>query len=455
MAKRKATPKSQSPPSGMQAAALASVRVPNARESKDPYGGFSSALPVFTETFSGFPGDSARRLIGVLRYLASFDEDAATTLRQLQAAVNTGLNYEFQGGTRAKKQAEAEVWAWGSRVYAGGLSGLINNQVRESFVGGATSLEWVPQRNREGVREVVPVPRETVSIRRGDNDDLIYEQALMGRTVELSPVTYRYVPVETEADKLHGVPLALAAIEALDRKRTLLTAEQRIIKLKEKLALVVATLPMPSPSSLGYQTTDDEGYADAAGELLSTYVNLLVETGDKLGVYAGWETADGKPNIQSTPTDQNVQGLGDLTKSNQHRAWNGLGIPPFLAGEMGSTNYALARVVMPSFYTIADNIQRAILAQIEHGVNLHLRLAGIPAKVWVSFKPRPSAFEDDEATARETRAKTDTLLYKLLGEAYIPTLAANWDVSVDDLKKALKDKPEPPDPPEGGDDGEQ
>lgn len=424
--------------------------MPNLRESKDTVN-YATAFNRLNDAFSGFPGDSAYRLRKVLRYLAQYDDDVSGALRDMQVLVNPGFDFEIaESGKRVAIAAKKELVAWEKRVFQGGFTALINNQVREQFVTGATSVEWVLERNRRGVKAAVPVRAEDISIRVED-DGNVYEQIGVGpEPIELHPVTYRYIPVQTEGSSPYGIPVALPAMFGLDRKFSLLDAEKRVINLMAHSALITGTIPKPMPRELGLNSVNDAGYQ----EKLAAYVNLVADLlmqGSEKGFYLSLETDSGSTQLNAVPLNQTGQGTKDIVMGNQHRVWNALGTPPYLRGELDTAAFAISRITYPMVQAVAAWMRLPMALQLEHGANLHLRQVGIPATCWVHFKNAADPFRSENATAEKTEMETDVLGKKLFGAAYYTRAARRWDIDEKDALQA-PDSWKTPEPDDDKDD---
>ncbi|MVN88278.1 hypothetical protein GO986_16150 [Deinococcus sp. HMF7620] len=431
-------PPPQAPTSNVAHAALRRLRTqlardPNARVSRDP-NDLAGLLSFFEDTLAGYPGDSRRRIVGVLRGLAESDDDVAGSLGDLQALCGAGFTLDFTGGSRASKQAEFELEAWSEAIFpeGGGLSGLIANQVGELALAGASSCEWYPERSRRGVAGVAVVPAEEVRIRRDrETQALIHEQSAPGNAVLLHPRTYLYAAPRTAGRSPYGLPLFLASLFALDRKRQLLGAEQRVINLMARSALVRATAPIPPPQDLGCTSVNDPGYDEAVSAYFSDLADVIV-SGSANGVYVGPDKTD----LQVVPINQTASGAPEITKGNQKRVWGALRTLPFLRGEMDSTTQALAQVTLPIVHAQAVAIQQTVARQLQFGMNLHLALRGIPAQAWVRFTPPASPFALDEARAALFKAQTDEALVRVFGPAWAAQAMRRWDVVTEDADRA-------------------
>ncbi|THF88395.1 hypothetical protein E7T09_04095 [Deinococcus sp. KSM4-11] len=409
------------------------LRDPNARVSRDPTD-YAGLLSYFEEQLVGYPNDSRRRLVLVLRALAESDDDVAGSLSDLQALCGAGYTIDYTGGNRASKQAQQELDAWALGLYpeGGGLTGLIANQVAELTLAGASSCEWYPERSRRGVAGVAVIPAEEIRIRRDPaTQALIHEQAAVGGAITLNPRTYLYAAARTTGRSPHGVPLFIAALFALDRKRQLLGAEQRVINLMARSALVHAKVPIPTPQELGLASEDDPGYADAVSAFFAEVADTIVSSAES-GVYIGPDKTD----ITVVPLTQTAAGAPEITKGNQKRVWSGLKTLPFLRGEMEHTTQALAQVTLPIVHAQAIALQQTIARQLEFGMNLHLALRGIPAQAWVKFTPPATPYQLDDATAFLRRAEGHTKLAALFGPAWAQVAMREYDITPEDAARA-------------------
>lgn len=410
------------------------ARAPNDRISRDP-NDLAGLLSFFEDTLNGYPGDSRLRIIKVLRGLAESDDDVSGSLGDYQALCGAGFTIDFTGsGTRATAQAKKEIEDWATRMYpeGGGLQGLIANQVGEIALAGASSCEWYPERNRQGVAGVVVIPAEEIRIRRDQTTQtLIHQQLAVGNPVTLNPRTYLYAAPRTAGRSPYGLPLFIASLFALDRKRQLLGAEQRVINLMARSALIQARVPIPTPQDLNFTSDQDPGYDDAVAEYFDNVADTIVSSSES-GVYIGPDKTD----ITVVPVNQTAAGAPEITKGNQKRVWGALKTLPFMRGEMDSTTQALAQVTVPILHANAENINLTVARQLEFGMNLHLSLRGIPAQAWVRFNPPASPFLLDEATALLRRAEAHTKLAALFGPAWAPQAMNAFDVVEGDAERA-------------------
>lgn len=437
--RRKPTAKAEPPRAGanIKAAALEGARLAVARRatgriSQDDYT-LMGSLARHEDKFEGFPSDSARRLCRVLRWLGEYDEDMHGALRDLIILANPGHSLEFVGGTRAVAQAGREIERWAKTIYpeGGSLDGLANNQIGEVYKSRASSCEWYPLKNRRGVHGVAVVESEYIEIRR-NLETQAWEYWQTGRGVQdigLHPMTYRYTALELAGSSPYGIPLAISAIESLDRKHnSLLAAETRILNLMKRGAFLLAGVPEPKPEELGLQAGTPSNSSEYASRLLEFYSQVadLMLSGQENGFYL--HPSDVEASL--TPLAKAADGMPELHAGNYRRVFGGIRSLGMLRGLHDATTETLARVIYPILEAEARNIQAVLKTQLEFGINLHLRLVGIPAVCWVHFDEPKSPFALEYAKTEKEKAETDKVLKELFGQAWTPHMSRRWDVDL-------------------------
>lgn len=395
--------------------------------------GFGSTLTRLEGTFPGYPADSRRRVIRLMRWLTQRDEDMNGSLRDQIAIANPGHSLEFVGGKRAVAAAQQEIQLFADRMFpeGGGLDGLNNNQVGEIVRTGATSLEWYALASRRGVENVAVVPAEDIFIRRTESGLLYEQQSLSMEPVELPGLTYRYLPILTDGADPYGIPLFIAALESAERKVRLSEGVDRVVEMMRVLAFVSATFPEPTPEQLGLSSRQDPAFETLTAAYYEQAAALVYDNAPR-GLFVGPSGSE----VKVTNLTQSLSGLPDLLLENNRRLWTSTRTLPFLRGHLDGATEALARVAYPMVEAEAANIQMILARQLEHGLNLHLRLKGIPAQVWVRFQQAESAFALDQAKTEYTRMQTDKLGKGVFGPGWWPKAAQRWDIAPDDAKQA-------------------
>lgn len=403
--------------------------------------------------YAGYPGEDRKRLTEILRGLGQRDDDVSGTLGDYLAIANPGHTLEFVGGARAIKLARVELDSLLGRLYpeGGGLDGLINNQIAELMFSPASSLEWYPTAQRDGVAGVAVVPAETVLCRRDARSGQIqHEQQVGSENILLDPLTYCYAPLQTSGSSPHGLPMFLSALEALDRKRRLTDVTDRVIDLMQEIAFVAAEIPMPTPQDLGVTSHTDPLYEQRKRLWFETAIGLIVDRA-KRGVVVGPTGT----KFSVTNVTHSLNGIPEVMQENNRRAWSALGSTSFMRGQMDGATEALARVVYPMIEARATNIQAVLARQVEFGLNLHLRLRGIPATVYVRFGAAQSGFALTDAQTEKARMETAEIGKRVFGKAYARRAANTFDLADNEDTQAPAwaegwDGASPQAPPSGG-----
>lgn len=374
---------------------------------------------------SGIRIDS--KTIRYLRYIAIADEDIYGSVRDLQVLANPGFEINITARSNLqKKRALAALGEINNIFDSRSMDTFINNQIYEVATSGASSVEWVPNRNRTGLTLAAVVPAETVTIERDkENGQLIYKQEIGGKEITLSEQTYLYLPLQTVGDSPYGVPLIIAALRALTRKGNMMDSVDRLLKLLGLAGIVHANVPVPEPERAGFEGESDPAYIDFVSKKLTQVAELLTQ-GEEEGVFVTPQGTD--LNVVSAARD--ISGAYTAWTDNQHLLWSGARTLPFMRGRSESLSETWAKVAYPIILAEAENIQKVIKRQVEFGLNLHLRLSGIPAKAEVKFLEPASPFSESNARAKLSDAQADSVLVELLGEQYRQKVAAKHGIDL-------------------------
>ncbi|RTR29055.1 hypothetical protein [Deinococcus radiophilus] len=393
-------------------------------------------------------GRSRRAAIELCRQAVDTDSDAGGAMNDLVALANppaadgtSGVRLEFEGSESAKKRARAETDALLARLHLP-LHELINHELREVYVAGATSLEWYPNRGRSRVEGVELLPPEDITVRRVDDQRQYWQD---GNDQAMHPATYLYAAYGTAGRDELGRPAMLAALGELERKAQLTEGIDKAIRLISQGVFLKIGVPKPTPQELGVASESDPGYIDALAGYYESYVETAASARD-LGILA---VEDGT-ETQAVNLTGNVGGMGDLEAMNALKVWSGLMTLPFMRGKMDSTTQALAQIVYPILLTHANNMREPVRRSVEFGLNLNLRLAGIPARVRLQFAEPANPFIEAHAKAAQLQAETDTLYTELYGEPYLRWAAERDGFDPEQVLAARQRAPTAANSPPGG-----
>lgn len=367
------------------------------------------------------------KTIRYLRYIAIADEDIYGSVRDLQVLANPGFEINISARSNLqRKRAMAALENINNIFDSRSLDTFINNQIYEISTSGASSVEWVPTKERNGLSLAAIVPAETIIIDRDkDTGGLIFKQQDAGSEIELDQRTYLYLPLQTVGDSPYGVPLIIAALRALSRKGNMMESVDRLLKLLGLAGIVHANVPVPEPERAGFEGESDPAYIDFVSRKLSQVAELLT-SGEEEGVFVTPQGTD----LKVVSAARDISGAYTAWTDNQHLLWSGARTLPFMRGRSESLSETWAKVAYPIILAEAENIQKVIKRQVEFGLNLHLRLSGIPARAEINFLEPASPFSESNARARLTEAQADSILTELLGNGYREKVAKKHGIEL-------------------------
>ncbi|SMB89183.1 hypothetical protein [Deinococcus hopiensis] len=395
--------------------------------------------------------------IASCRRLCIEDADAGGALADLVALAipplpdgSPGIRVEFEGSQSAISRAEREIDALIERLHLP-LHELAANGMREVYQGGGFGAEWYPNPGRTGVLGMEIVPAEELIPRRRDNERF-WQQ--INNPTPLSPQTFCYTSYGTRGRDEFGTPAMIAALRELERKANITLGIDKVIRLLAQGVFLTVGIPTKSPQDLNFEDENDPGYAEALAAHYEAYVQMAATARD-LGIGAFEDGTE----MKAVPLTGNVGGLSDLEEMNALKVWSGLLTLPFMRGKMDSTTQALAQVVYPILLAHAMGLRQAVTRTIEFGLNLHLRLAGVPARAILAFQEPPNPFRKDHAAAALSQVEVDERYTALYGEEYVRWAAERDGFDADKVVAAWKKRqaqpalppPQPnPNPPQGG-----
>lgn len=436
------------PPTPQQYLARAARDLPRGRLSRAPSDGSFGAY----WSLGNYAERDRLSAIADCRRACLEDADAGGAQQDIVALANPpltdgtpGVRVTFEGSSSAQARAERETNALLDRLHLA-FPELVNNRIREIYEAGASALEWYPNRSRTGVLGVELIPPEELTPRR-QGDVRQWQQNNV--TGPLNPVTFVYSAFGTHGRDEYGTPAMISALGELERKANITLGVDKVIRLLAQGVFLKIGVPKPTLKELGVTSEEDPAYLDAMADHYTSYVETAASARD-LGI-AAFE--DGT-NMDVVPLTGNVNGLSNLEEMNALKVWSGLLTLPFMRGKMDSTTQALAQVVYPIQLANAMAIRQTAVRSLEFGLNLNLRLAGIPARASLAFQEPPNPFVLDRARAALTQAQTDRAYLDLYGEPYLRWAAERDGFDADQVVRDRARHPRPQRPtqstPQGG-----
>lgn len=376
----------------------------------------------FYDTVKGIRFISQNNLIQhipIIRELALVDRNVGIAVHDLVLLTNTGFTIDFDPGVspdqrdkmRKEINSASKTWVEGGS----GLHTLINRLTGQIIIAGAISNEWVPKKDLSGIDFVTLVNPEDILFglnkRTGRYEPYQYPKfVLTGATTDplhgpipLNEVTYKYFGFLGDTDSPYGNPILISALRDLGIQEDMLKNIAFIVKQFGLMGFVSLLLQKPSQN----KDENETAYRARLTKLLTdSRDNTMAGLAD--GVAVGFED-DHKYEFQSIA--KNASGLGEVFNLNQTLVANGLKYTPQFMGANGGTD-TFVSVIFTKILSQLANIQALLAANIEVGLNLHLRLKGFNYD-YLKVKFNISTVTDDLKVqqAREIRQRINRNLW--------------------------------------------
>ena len=327
-------------------------------------------------------------LIPLIRDLYKVNPDMSIAVQDMFKLANTGHTIEFPYNTaeEAKKMRKhlVEVSAeWGK--YIGGINGLVNKIIVQALIGGAASIEAVPNMKLDGISTILFIKPETIVFKR--DSDGMYHPYQKNPTpyangkpeyIKLNPDTYKYSGIYNDLDEPYGIPPFLAALDSLRGQHDMRLNFKHIMELMGMVGFLEAKIEKPARKG----NESDSAYSERLNSLLLRLKSNLKD-GLKDGVVAGFID---EHEFELNSTTQNLANIEKPWNMNQQSVANGLGVNGTLIGVQSTTTEGGAGIQLSKMISQLKNIQMLVSNILEFIYTLELRLAGFNNKgIEVSF----------------------------------------------------------------------
>lgn len=384
-------------------------------------------------------------LIPLIRQLYKVNPDMSIALQDMFKLSNTGHKITFPNNSDEESLKMAEHIAkaqkrWSN--YTAGIDGLVNKFIVQCLVGGAMSIEAVPNANLNGVATILFINPEDVMFER--LADGVYHPYQINKSmglmqsnsplnkqfIKLNTETYKYVAMFNDTDEPYGVPPFLAVLDSLKTQADMKANLKQIMELMGLLGFLEAT--MDKPDKLASES--DATYKKRLTAQLAQMKRNLRD-GLKDGVVVGY-TDDHTFKLNSTT--KNLGGIDKVWSLNQQSVANGLGIASSLIGVQSSNSEGGAGIILSKLIAQLKNIQMLAISVLDFIYTLELRLAG--------FNNKGMVIEFASSTVSDEVKVQQALEYKLRN---LKALYDQGIISQDDYAqaagyiKAVMKKPRP------------
>ncbi len=352
--------------------------------------------------------------IPIIRDLYKINPDVSIALQDMFKLANTGHTISFPRNSDSEREAMLNHLRgvsnrWG--MYTAGIEGMINKLIVQCLIGGAISIEAVPNKELNGLATILLIKPEDILFTRESNG--VYQPYQKNPTplvsnkpdyIKLNPETFLYAGMYNDIDEPYGVPPFMAALDSLRGQHDMRTNFKHIMELMGMVGFLEAKMEKP--------------YQDA-GESQKAYLKRLENTlsqlkynlreGLKDGVVTGY-IGDHEFKLNST-----TQTMGNMDKPwamNQQSVANGLGVNSTLIGVQSSTSESGAGIQLSKMISQLSNIQTIVSHVLCFIYSLELRLAGFHNKgIKVSFNTSTISDELKVQQTLEYKVRNYTSLY--------------------------------------------
>ena len=320
-------------------------------------------------------------VIKLIRDLYKVNPDMSIATQDMFKLANTGHNVTFPNNedSEAEKMRDhlKSVTKKWSR-YTAGIDGLVNKMMVQLLVGGAVSVEAVPNDKLDGLATILFLKPENIIFKREANG--IYSpyqrntNALVknGQYIKLNPETYFYAGMFNDTDEPYGIPPFMAALDSLKGQHDMRINFKHIMEICGMVGFLEAKMAKsdqrPNESVTAYE-------ARLNRELIRLKKNL--KEGMKDGIVTGY-IDDHEFNLNSTTKE-----LGNIEvpwNMNQQSVANGLGVNGSIIGLGNVTGDGASGTMLSKMISQLKNLQMIVGFVLEKIYSLELLLAGFNNK---------------------------------------------------------------------------
>ena len=290
---------------------------------------------------------------------------------------------------------------------------LINKMIVQCLVGGAISVEAVPNQKLTGLSTILFINPEDIRFER--ESDGVYQPYQINRFqcankkpqyIKLNTATYVYAGTYNDTDEPYGIPPFLAALDSIKTQHDMRINFKEIMEIMGMVGFLEAKMEKPARKA----SESDEAYANRLTSQLRALKTNLRE-GMKDGIVTGY-IDDHEFKLNSTTAS--MQNMDVPWKMNEQSVANGLGVASSLIGVQANTTEGGAGIMLSKMISQLRNIQTIVKYVLEFIYSLELRLAGFNNKgIEVTFGTSTISDEIKVQQAQEYKIKNVQAKYNM------------------------------------------
>lgn len=375
-----------------------------------PDDNLGNGVITYLEGVTKFVTPSYRReIIPLIRDLYKVNPDVGIALQDMFKLTNTGHQITFPNNS--DKEAEemrnhlAKVSKKWSR-YSAGIDGLVNRMVVQALVGGAISVEGVPNEDLSGLSTILFLKPERIVFKR-ENDGVYspyqinnYLTENRREFIKLNPETYFYCSTFNDTDEPYGIPPFMPALDSIKTQADMKINMKQMMEVAGLIGFLEALIEKPAQKG----NESENAYRNRLQSLLQL-TKHNVRKGMKDGVVVGFKD-DHEFKLNSTTRE-----LGNLNKPwdiNQQSVANGLGVNGSIIGVNQVAGEGAAGTALSKMISQLKNLQKMVAHVLERVYALELLLAGYNNK-GIVITWGPSTVTDDVKIQQALQYKIQNL----------------------------------------------
>ena len=353
-------------------------------------------------------------IIQLIRNLYKVNPDVGKAVRDMYQLTNTGHQVLFPNNTDKEAREMTDHLAKATKHwsnYTAGIAGLVNRMVVQAFIGGAISIEGVPNQDLSGLATVLFIKPETILFHRENNG--VYQPYQMNTNflksgddyIKLNTQTYKYISIFNDTDEPYGIPLFMMALDSIKTQSDMKININHIVENAGMLGFMEALIAKDDQRS----NESIERYKRRLSSDLFTAKKNLKE-GMKDGIVVGYKD-DHEFNLHSTTKD--MSNMDKPWNLNQQSVANGLGVNSSLIGVSTANTEGGAGINLSTLISQLKNMQTLLSDALEFLYSLELRLAGFNCK-GIKIHWYPATVSDDVKIqqARQYKVQVLNALYR-------------------------------------------
>lgn len=355
-----------------------------------------------------------REVIPLIRDLYKVNPDMSIALQDTFKLTNTHHNILFPNNTDKEANAMRDhlikvssKWS----QYTAGIDGLVNKMIVQLMVGGAVSVEAVPNIKLDGISTILFLKPENIYFhQQNDGVYVPYQRNVnfLRKSVEdfikLNTETYVYASMYNDTDEPYGIPPFMASLDSLKSQQDMRINFKHIMDLMGMVGFLEAKVEKPSQSG---------------GESLKAYELRLERMLKRLKVNLKESLKDGvvtgfmdESEFKLNATTKELGNLQTPWNMNQQSVANGLGVNSSIIGLNNSNTEGGSGIALSKLISQLSNIQTIVGYVLKFIYTLELRLAGFNNKgITITWGTSTISDEVKVQQGRQYKIQNLNLLY--------------------------------------------